>query len=228
MVASPLGTPIYDLATVYVFGDVLPFYMESYDNLFTLKISHNGDFTSPPERICRFATVDRELEVYIKNGVLIVESHKLGEGLILGKVLVSQKEGNSLEDENMLMLGFNETQASTRKHGSMSFTKMMLDIHYDMGNTCASGGDEADRKRFIELDEDLFQQANADDNVDDAENEEEDYIEMVDELQQGNEDVVFGNIDLGNTDVVFGYNAQEVDKEVIDREEHVVDDTSEP
>nr|GEU63644.1 hypothetical protein [Tanacetum cinerariifolium] len=191
-------------------------------------LCHSGDFTSPPKRIYRFATVDRELEVYIKNGVLIVESHKLDEGLILGKVLVSQNEGNSLEDGNMLMLGFNETQASTIKHGSMSFTKMMLDIHYDMGNTCISGGDEDDRKRFIDLDEDLFQQANADDNVDDAENEEEDYIDMVDELQQGNEDVVFDNIDLENTDVLLRYNAQEVDEEVVDREEHVVDDTSEP
>nr|GEY13110.1 glutamate-cysteine ligase [Tanacetum cinerariifolium] len=139
-------------------------------------ILHSRDFTSPPERIYRFATVDRYDLV--------------------------DRDQFSVDVYDVLLTG--------------------------LGNTCPSGGDEADRKRFIDLDEDLFQQANDDDNVDDAENEEEDYIDMVDELQQGNKDVVFGNIDLGNTDVVFGYNAQEVDEEVVDREEHVVDDTSEP
>ncbi|GJW04862.1 hypothetical protein Tco_1563718 [Tanacetum coccineum] len=35
---------------------------------------------------------------------------------------------------------------------------------------------------------------------------------IVDELQQGNEDVVFRNIDQANKDVVFGNNAQDVDE----------------
>nr|GEX54502.1 ARID DNA-binding domain-containing protein [Tanacetum cinerariifolium] len=52
--------------------------------------------------------------------------------------------------------------------------------------------------------------------------DEEDYTHMVDELQQKNEDLVFGNIDK---DVVFGNNAQKVNEEVVDREEHVVEDT---
>nr|GEV17404.1 hypothetical protein [Tanacetum cinerariifolium] len=65
---------------------------------------------------------------------------------------------------------------------------MLLDIHCELGNTGVSGGDEADRNIFIDLDEDLFQQANVDD--------EEDYTNMVDE-------------------------------EVVDREEHVVDDSEE-
>ncbi|GJU61300.1 hypothetical protein Tco_1243135 [Tanacetum coccineum] len=85
--------------------------------------------------------------------------------------------------------------------------------------TSVGGGEEADKYRFIDLDQDLFQQANVVD--------EEDNIDMVDELQQGNEDVVFGNIDFRNKDVAFRNIAQEVDKEVIDWEEHVVDASQE-
>ncbi|GJV06950.1 hypothetical protein Tco_1344606 [Tanacetum coccineum] len=58
-----------------------------------------------------------------------------------------------------------------------------------------SRGEEADKYPCMELDQDLFQQ----DNVVDA----EDYIDMVDELQQGNEDVV------------------------VEREEQVIEDTQE-
>ncbi|GJU94382.1 hypothetical protein Tco_1319138 [Tanacetum coccineum] len=40
----------------------------------------------------------------------------------------------------------------------------------------------------------------------------EDHTDMVDGHQQGNKDVVFGNIDQENKDVVFGKNAQDVDE----------------
>ena len=63
-------------------------------------------------------------------------------------------------------------------------------------NASVSGVVEADEHTSIDLDEDLFQH----DNGVDA----EDYTDMVDELQQGNEDVVFANIDQENEDVDFG------------------------
>ncbi|GJX74979.1 hypothetical protein Tco_0313574 [Tanacetum coccineum] len=128
----------------------------------------------------------------------------------------------------------------TRKAYVLSFTKFLVDIDCVLEHTsdrlmdkCSqakymqdgihnasiSGGVEAEKYILMELDQDLFQQDNAVDV--------EDYTNMLDELQQGNEDVVLGNIDQENEDVVFNNNDQDVDEEVVEREKHVVEETRE-
>ncbi|GJT68400.1 hypothetical protein Tco_1019880 [Tanacetum coccineum] len=115
----------------------------------------------------------------------------------------------------------------TSKPDANSFTKMLADIDSELEHTrdrlvdkCSqakymqdgiqnatvSGGVQVVKYTFIELNQDLFQP----DNVVDA----EDYTYLLDKLQQGNEDVVFGNIDQENNDGVFGNKDQDVDEEM--------------
>nr|GEV12991.1 hypothetical protein [Tanacetum cinerariifolium] len=89
------------------------------------------------------------------------------------KVSVSSVESHMLES------GFRQGHIGDTVMDMCSQAKFMQDgIH----NARVSRGEEADKYPCMELNQDLFQQ----DNVVDA----QDYIDMVDELQQGNEDVV--------------------------------------
>ncbi|GJU35115.1 hypothetical protein Tco_1183469 [Tanacetum coccineum] len=139
----------------------------------------------------------RELKIYIENGVSSIESH-VTERLSQGKGMVIEE----ILEENVV-----ETIVG-KEEGKLLLVDKCIQAKYmqdGIQNATVSDSVQVVKYTFIELNQDLFQQ----DNVVDA----EDYTYMLDKLQQGNEDVVFGNIDQENKDVVFGNKDQDVDEE---------------
>ncbi|GKB70123.1 hypothetical protein Tco_0931535 [Tanacetum coccineum] len=130
MVEPPFGqnrarsSSIHDLATVY----------ESYDNLFTLRIIHGGDFTSPSERIYRFPTtnyfdlVDRDqflLDVY--NALLSDLGFKDGR-ILYSRFRIPGKSMDEIVESHKLDEGFSqgEVLVSQDKGFSQEEWKMLM------------------------------------------------------------------------------------------------------
>ncbi|GJY06012.1 hypothetical protein Tco_0371952, partial [Tanacetum coccineum] len=113
------STPIHDLGVIY----------ESYDNLFTLKIHHIGNFTSLPDRRYRYAVIEwipgksfdeglaplishqdvfsllkyvpryKEIKVYIEKHTMEVVSGK-GKGVVIEEIMEDDEVNEASETRN--------------------------------------------------------------------------------------------------------------------------------
>ncbi|GJX65206.1 hypothetical protein Tco_0299549 [Tanacetum coccineum] len=124
--------------------------VESYDNLFTLKIHHSGNFTSPPGRIYRCAEIEwydlvdserfsinrydamledleyvpryKEIEVYVEKQTMEVVLGK-GKGVVIEKIMEDDEVKEASETRNS-----GKPLLNKRLSEEFQFRKLLFDI----------------------------------------------------------------------------------------------------